>query len=96
MTSTPTLCTDSIAQWKSIHILSGGARVRFPDDAVQYLAFGEKYWVVMYDYHTHIMYRFHSSMVERPHSIRGARVRFLDDAVQYLAFGEKYWDVMYD
>ena len=41
------------------------------------------------------LYRFHSSMVECPHSIRGARVRFLDDAVQYLAFGEKYWDVMY-
>jgi hypothetical protein len=60
-----------------------GARVRFPDDAVHYLAFGEKYQ------HTH------SSMVERPHSIGGARVRFLDDAVQYLAFGEKYWDVMY-
>ena len=71
MTSTPKLCTDSIAQWQSVHILSGGARVRFPDDAVQYLAFGEKYWDVMYDQHTHIMYRFHSSMVERPHSIRG-------------------------
>jgi hypothetical protein len=26
----------------------GGALVRFPDDAVQYLAFGEKYWDVMY------------------------------------------------
>ena len=25
------------------------AQVRFPDDAVQYLAFGEKYWDVMYD-----------------------------------------------
>ncbi len=32
----------------SVHILSGGACVRFPDDAVQYLAFGEKYWDVMY------------------------------------------------
>ncbi len=29
----------------------GGARVRFPDDAVQYLAFGEKYWDVMYTLH---------------------------------------------
>ncbi len=71
MTSTPILCTNSIAQWQSIHILSGRAWVRFPDYAVQYLAFGEKYWDVMYDQHTHIMYRFHSSMVERPHSIRG-------------------------
>ena len=71
MTSTPILCSDSIAQWQSVHILSGGARVRFPDDAVQYLAFGEKYWDIMYDQHTHIMYRFHSSMVEHPHSIRG-------------------------
>ena len=26
-----------------------GAWVRYPDDAVQYLAFGEKYWDVMYD-----------------------------------------------
>jgi hypothetical protein len=26
----------------------GGTWVRFPDDAVQYLAFGEKYWDVMY------------------------------------------------
>ncbi len=96
MASTPILCTDSIAQWQSVHILSGGARVRFPADAVQYLAFGEKYWDVMYDQHTHIMYRFHNSMVECPHSIGGARVRFQADAVQYLAFGEKYWDVMYD
>ncbi len=71
MTSTPILCTDSIAQRQSVHILSGGARVRFPDDAVQYLAFGEKYWDVMNDQHTHIMYRFHSSMVKRAHSIRG-------------------------
>ena len=71
MTSTPILCTDSIAQWQSVHILSGGAWVRFPDDAVQYLAFGEKYWDVMYDQHTHTLYRFHSSMVEHPHSIRG-------------------------
>jgi hypothetical protein len=58
------------------------------------LAFGEKYWDEMYK-HNHIMYRFHSSMVERPHSIWGARVGFPDDAVQYLAFGEKYWDIMY-
>ncbi len=71
MTSTPILCTDSIAQWQSVHILSGGVQVRFPADAVQYLAFGEKYWDVMYDQHTHIIYRFHISMVERPHSIRG-------------------------
>jgi hypothetical protein len=42
------------------------------------------------------MYRFHSSMVERPHSIRGGPGSIPDDAVQYLAFGEKYWDVMYD
>jgi hypothetical protein len=42
------------------------------------------------------MYRFHSSMVEHPHSIGGARVRFPDDAIQYLAFGEKYWDLIYD
>ncbi len=27
-------------------ISAGGARVRFPDDAVQYLAFGEEYWDV--------------------------------------------------
>ncbi len=26
----------------------GGAQVRFPDDVIQYLAFGEKYWDVMY------------------------------------------------
>ncbi len=71
MTSTPILCTDSIAQWQSVHILSGGARVQIPADAVQYLAFGEKYQDVMYDQHTHIIYRFHSSMVECPHSIRG-------------------------
>ena len=71
MTSTPILCTDSIAQWQSAHILSGGAQVRFPDNAVQYLTFGEKYWDVRYDQHTHIMYRFHSSMVECPHSITG-------------------------
>ncbi len=96
MTSTPILCTDSIAQWQSVHILTGGARVRFRDDAVQYLAFGEKYWDVMYDQHTHILYRLYSSMVEHTHSIRGARVRFPDDSVQYLAFVEKYWDVMYD
>ncbi len=30
----------------------GGARVRFTDDAVRYLAFGEKYWDVMYMYIT--------------------------------------------
>jgi hypothetical protein len=38
----------------SVHILSGGAQVRFPDDAVQYLAFGEKYWDVMYTLHPSI------------------------------------------
>jgi hypothetical protein len=31
----------------SVHILSGGARVQFPDDAVEYLAFGEKYWDIL-------------------------------------------------
>ncbi len=46
--STPILCTDSIAQWQSVNILLGGTRVRFPDDADQYLAFREKYWDVKY------------------------------------------------
>jgi hypothetical protein len=27
----------------------GSSWVRFPDDAIQYLAFGEKYWDLIYD-----------------------------------------------
>jgi hypothetical protein len=67
-----------------------GARVRFPDDAVQYLAFGEKYWDLP------ILYTDSKAQWYSVHILSGgAWVRFPDDAVQYLAFGEKYWDVMY-